>query len=39
MIAKEENMEIRMGLRLALLEVYNVEADQITESFKQIKSN
>ncbi len=39
MLAKEENPDVRTGLRLAILEANLVYADQITETFKQIKSN
>lgn len=39
LIAKEDNLDVRIGLRMALLEAYNIQADQITETFKQIKSN
>lgn len=37
--AKEQNLDVKTGLRIALLEAYIIQADEITESFKQIKSN
>ena len=37
--AKEHNLDVKTGLRIALLEAYIIQADEITESFKQIKSN
>lgn len=39
LISKEEDYSVKTGLRMALLEAYTVQADELTETFKQIKSN
>ena len=39
LLAKEENFDVRSGLRIAKVEALIIQADEITETFKQIKSN
>ena len=39
LLSKEENMDVRAGLKIAKLEAMIIQADELVKKTKQIKSN